>query len=299
MTIGIFAILFAASAISQCAESKLLRKSVDKKTRDDRRKVHRKLKIHEDGDVLFSKNLTDTKMFNYSSNNNDYNNNNNKQSCVPEQIPKDKSTCWQWNVDGVKYDYNKQQKGCDHKLCEEAVCNCDPYCCTTSWDLSCRGFQVTSNDKSADNFHVNGCSASLLCCEPITAYPKPPLPHNPIPIRPSKPNYYQKCEKQNWTPPDDSTCWKWNVVQNNTSMSITKNNLILQKGCDYKLCQDVVCDCDSYCCDVSWDLSCRGVQMSLNAGNADNYFSPGCSASILCCESDAAYPKAPLPPVRT
>ena len=43
-----------------------------------------------------------------------------------------------------------------------------------------------------------------------------------------------------------------------------------------------MCACDSYCCEVSSYLSCRGIQVE------DNYFPEGCLAFVLCCESTNA-----------
>jgi len=86
----------------------------------------------------------------------------------PSELAPDDSTCWQW------YDPNNQNKplttGCDYKPCEDAVCACDSYCCEIAWDLSCRGY---SSDRS--NYYVEGCSASLLCCEQDDSFPKPPV----------------------------------------------------------------------------------------------------------------------------
>ena len=65
-----------------------------------------------------------------------------------------------------------------------------------------------------------------------------------------------------------------------------KRRAVLQKGCDYKPCEDAVCGCDSYCCEVSWDLSCRGYEKNSSDGN-NNAFIEGCSASLLCCDPDA------------
>jgi len=292
MTIFIYTVL--SCTIIHCAMSKLLRKhNIHDNLHEEKIETKRKL---EDMDLFIENTTIIHRMHNFSIN--DYNTKitQNTMSCTADQIPKDKSTCWQWNVENIKYDYNKLQKGCDHKKCQDAVCGCDPYCCNVSWDLSCRGFQATSNNDGNDNFYVNGCSASMLCCEPNTAYPKPPLPSNPIPKRDTNPTQYYKCEIENWTPPNNSSCWKWNVVQENTASSIINNDLQLQKGCDCKKCQDAVCECDEYCCDVSWDLSCRGVKAKKD-GDQDNFFNPGCSASLLCCEGDGAFPKPPLPPV--
>jgi len=92
----------------------------------------------------------------------------------PSPVPPDGSTCWRWYntpSDGItKVGTPPPQKGCNYKPCQDAVCFCDPYCCSTAWDLSCRGYDNT--DGVEDNFFVNGCSAMVLCCEPDSAYPK-------------------------------------------------------------------------------------------------------------------------------
>jgi len=62
------------------------------------------------------------------------------------------SNCWKYNdvdEDGI---YLTDQKGCDNQLCQNSVCACDDYCCTTSWDIQCRVSKT--------------CSARVLCCEP-------------------------------------------------------------------------------------------------------------------------------------
>ena len=45
--------------------------------------------------------------------------------------------------------------GCDDTQCEILVCDCDPYCCSTVWDMSCSG---------NNNTFVPNCSAGILCC---------------------------------------------------------------------------------------------------------------------------------------
>ena len=70
------------------------------------------------------------------------------------------------------------------------------------------------------------------------------------------------CNKLNdHTPPKNSNCWKH-----------TQRDIYHQKGCDHKSCQNAVCKCDPYCCEVSWDSKCRGGE--------------DCSAALLCCEYD-------------
>jgi len=49
-------------------------------------------------------------------------------------------------------------------------------------------------------------------------------------------------------------------------------------GCDNYQCQNAVCGCDPYCCDVIWDSSCVN----------SNYFNPGCTSENLCCKSGSS-----------
>lgn len=83
-------------------------------------------------------------------------------------IPKRNSNCWDFTLPIFLNHINEvtyNQKGCDHSECQELVCACDPYCCATLWDLSCRGYP--------DNRFVPGCSAHYLCCEKKIEIPTP------------------------------------------------------------------------------------------------------------------------------
>lgn len=88
--------------------------------------------------------------------------------------------------------------------------------------------------------------------------------------------------------PTNSNCFEYNDP-NGASKK--------RKGCDYKPCENAVCSCDSYCCEVSWDISCRGYMQETpfnkkeestksNNNNNDIYYHiiNGCSAKLLCCE---------------
>jgi len=199
------------------------------------------------------------------------------------------SNCWKYNEpNGSNLIITENQKGCDHDLCEQEVCACDSYCCEVSWDLSCRGIQVE------DNYFVEGCSASVLCCEPTDA-PKPILPSDAGEVDMhviSDTNQWKlmnDCKNENWRAPDDSNCWNYNEHLNTSPSDIAE----LQKGCDYDLCEQAVCACDSYCCEASWDLSCRG-------GIPEKYyFIGGCSASVLCCENIEASENVDASPPET
>ena len=226
-------------------------------------------------------------------------------------IPPIDSTCWQWNtITPTTTENQNLQKGCDYKKCQDKVCKCDPYCCDVSWDLSCRGYYQEKTSLVKNNFFVNGCSAALLCCESDTSFPKPPNPPNDPPVRidvtkldsvvdnegeiedettQKEKNFSlaNKCDIERWRPPSNSNCWNWNKVIGTTDGDVTKAVQIgIQKGCDHKKCQNQVCKCDPYCCDVSWDLSCRGYNLETSSILRDNYFVAGCSASILCCENN-------------
>merc|ERR1719296_587017 len=190
-----------------------------------------------------------------------------------DMSPPDTSNCWQWNVPEVNFG---EQKGCDYDKCAAAVCECDPFCCSDSWDLSCRGYKESPTDLFKDNPFNPGCSASILCCEQEEAVPDPPVVAN--------------CATAGWVPPDDSTCWQWKKQGSSPQVQIGD-----QKGCDFQLCENAVCACDSYCCDVSWDLSCRGFEIE-DGDLKDNYFVSGCSSHLLCCEPESAFPDPPLPP---
>merc|ERR1719356_930173 len=60
-------------------------------------------------------------------------------------------------------------------------------------------------------------------------------------------------------PPDDSTCWQWWVPP--PDGVIPSGSPTPPTGCNYAPCEAAVCDCDSYCCETAWDLSCRGYYM--------------------------------------
>merc|ERR1719253_2321254 len=126
-----------------------------------------------------------------------------------DMSPPDTSNCWQWNVPEVNFG---EQKGCDYDKCAAAVCECDPFCCSDSWDLSCRGYKESPTDLFKDNPFNPGCSASILCCEQEEAVPDPPVVAN--------------CATAGWMPPDDSTCWQWNKQGSSPQVQIGN-----QKGC--------------------------------------------------------------------
>merc|ERR1740121_1050516 len=97
----------------------------------------------------------------------------------PSPLPPDNSDCWQWYIPpaGGKLppDSPAPPQGCSYTPCQDAVCDCDPYCCNSAWDLSCRGYYMKSGDSIENNYFIPGCSAKLLCCEPQSAFPDPPV----------------------------------------------------------------------------------------------------------------------------
>jgi len=219
----------------------------------------------------------------------------------PSPLPPDDSTCWQWWTpppDGkLPAGSPSPPRGCNYSPCERAVCNCDNYCCDIAWDLSCRGYYMSSADTLENNYFVPGCSAKLLCCEPESAYPDPPIggasgvPSSSNQCVPGTPNCCPTMIPPSFLPPDDSSCWQWWDVPAN---GVVLPGVIPPKGCNYKPCQDAVCACDPYCCSSAWDLSCRGYHVHSGDNVDNNYFVEGCSAKMLCCEPDNAYPDPPV-----
>ena len=230
----------------------------------------------------------------------------------PSPLPPDDSTCWQWWTppsDGVLPPGTPAPpSGCDYQPCQDAVCACDDYCCNVAWDLSCRGYFVDADDGTENNYFVPGCSAKLLCCEPESAYPDPPIggamPPNAVAVEivtstetsfQCTPGTAGCCETMippSYLPPDDSTCWQWwDPPANGVTVPGSSPT---PKGCNYKPCQDAVCACDSYCCETAWDLSCRGYEGAQGDSTENNYFVDNCSAKILCCEPESAYPDPPV-----
>jgi len=225
----------------------------------------------------------------------------------PSFIAPDDSTCWQWwdpPADGImKPDTPTPQKGCDYQPCQDSVCACDSYCCETAWDLSCRGYTMSAGDAVENNYFVDQCSARVLCCETESSFPKPPQAVNPGPEVPPEIDTSNQCTPgvdkdccetmvpPSFLAPDDSTCWQWWTppVDGIPEADMPEP----PKGCDYKPCQDAVCACDQYCCNVAWDLSCRGYNVQSGDAVENNYFVDGCSAKMLCCEQDSAFPDPP------
>merc|ERR1712151_418264 len=215
--------------------------------------------------------------------------------------------------DGVlSPDDPKPPTGCDYEPCETAVCECDSYCCESAWDLSCRGYYMKAGDTIENNYFVPGCSAKLLCCEQESAFPDPPIGAAMGPLLANAvqvvgPAFVQEmteysCEPgsagccdtmkpPSYLPPDDSTCWQWWDAPED---GIVLAGEILPKGCDYKPCEAAVCACDPYCCESAWDLSCRGYHLNPEDTVNNNYFVDGCSAKILCCEPESAFPDPPV-----
>ena len=235
----------------------------------------------------------------------------------PAPLPPDDSTCWQWwnpPADGIlPPGAAKPPTGCDYSPCQNAVCVCDNYCCETAWDLSCRGYYAQVGDGEENNYFVPGCSAKLLCCEPESAFPDPPVgasiaSNNAVSIaaplsnskitetsyqcEPGSPGCCETMIPPSYLPPDNSTCWQWFTPPE--SGVLIPGDPTPPKGCDYKPCQDAVCACDDYCCNVAWDLSCRGYEGAQGDNSKNNYFVDDCSAKILCCEPESAYPDPPL-----
>merc|ERR1712084_37655 len=161
------------------------------------------------------------------------------------------------------------------------------------------------------NYFVPGCSAKLLCCEQESAFPDPPIgaamaaiADGFVQVNPAfaeagtsecVPGSEGCCDTMippSFLPPDDSTCWQWWDPPADGVM--TPGTAPPPKGCNYKPCEAAVCACDPYCCETAWDLSCRGYHLNAEDTVDNNYFVDGCSAKMLCCEPESAYPDPPV-----
>merc|ERR1712176_1309743 len=68
---------------------------------------------------------------------------------------------------------------------------------------------MQSGDVYENNYFVHGCSAKLLCCEPESAFPDPPLINQPPPLINQPPLYTDLnvvvVEQEQAAPPPPST----------------------------------------------------------------------------------------------
>jgi len=191
----------------------------------------------------------------------------------PSIVPPDDSSCWKWwdpPVDGIlPPGADPPPKGCDYAPCQRAVCECDDYCCNAAWDLSCRGENF---DSSIDNYFVGECSAKNLCCEDKK---NEVSPDDSFECSPGTSGCCNTLIPPSFIPPNDSSCWKWWDPPADGILPPGADPP--PKGCDYTPCQRAVCECDDYCCNAAWDISCRGRE-------DQEATSAACSAKVLCCE---------------
>lgn len=112
--------------------------------------------------------------------------------------------------------------GCTDEACCNVVCEEDPSCCQSGWDVLC----VNEAHALCDGLCTPRCGDSL--CEPGETWPECP-----------------ECPPIVACPGVGDCC----VVH-------------LSIGCTDEACCDQVCAIDAFCCDSSWDAGCVGVAQS-------------------------------------
>ena len=175
---------------------------------------------------------------------------------------------------------------CNDPLCCDRVCNIDPYCCNTRWDVACVELANTEcnlwNCRCGDpaagdcrSAHGNpGCS-DFDCCNAV-------------------------CLLDPWC---CTVSWDYSCI-NIASQECTTNPACgdagsgscyvrhQNPGCDDAGCCDRVCEVDPLCCEITWDDDCVrfAEEVCTRCGDvlAGSCFAPhaeSACANYLCCEA--------------
>lgn len=155
--------------------------------------------------------------------------------------------------------------GCDDTACETAVCDEDPVCCDTSWDLTCVDAAVALcgtlcgvNDECCTAHATPGCG-DPACQEDVCKFDP-------------------ECCTVAW----DQVCA--DVAQRlcPARCGIAGDCCMahLGSGCNNGTCAEAVCDVDPSCCSTTWDSGCVAQAISLCPGLCEG-------GSESCCEVHA------------
>jgi len=172
-----------------------------------------------------------------------------------------------------------ENKGCADEACCEAVCDIDPLCCTSSWDVSCTEWAERvciscGNPRAGSCCHQNAtpyCD-DRACCELVCAF-------DPF------------CCETRW----DSRCGR--EATDNCGLASCKCGFVdpaapfarscrtahPQPGCDDRACCDEVCYADEYCCAVGWDFTCVQQAVSRCSLANDPDINVVCSSATGSC----------------
>lgn len=191
--------------------------------------------------------------------------------------------------------------GCDDVDCCSAVCNTDPFCCTTIWDATCVqeavdlcGCVPTFDDCPGvgDCCFPNGtpgcadpdccglvCSIDAFCCD---------ISWDSI----CADEACELCDCHCGGSTGEDCPGNGDCCASNGS-----------PGCDDAECCDVICSLDSFCCNASWDSVCASEALTfcLNCGGVPACLetegdccsangSPGCAGSNCCADVCSADP---------
>ena len=186
--------------------------------------------------------------------------------------------------------YPHGSPSCLDRDCCNLVCDADPTCCTTQWDIFCvlgAGTACVDNSISCGDPRTRPCSlASFLpacenqtCCETVCAY-------DPT------------CCSRAW---DETCAANANISCNAPSGCPGAGSPLVvhaQNGCSDPECCSAVCAVDPICCTFGWNERCvsiaKGICWSFGDCPGEEpcdtaHLTPGCSDATCCsvvCEAD-------------
>ncbi len=167
--------------------------------------------------------------------------------------------------------------GCDNVACCVAVCEVDPFCCDTAWDLICKNEANSicgncGNPAAGSCYepHINPGCDDAECCRLVCEVD--PYCCEVTWDGQCKDEANQLCG--NCGDPDAGNCFEAHPTP----------------GCNNMSCCRVVCEADPFCCDVQWDSICADEAQDLcgdpacpAAGNCFlPHGTPGCSDGVCC-----------------
>ncbi|KAL7555785.1 hypothetical protein ACA910_003935 [Epithemia clementina (nom. ined.)] len=131
-------------------------------------------------------------------------------------------------------------RGCSCQECECVVCQADRYCCQNNWDDEC----------------VRLATENCDCPVPPSTSPAPSsslAPSGRLPSVSKQPSVSQQpalyiCKYTGFC--DEANCG--NCLERQDTGNV---------GCSCQECECVVCQADSYCCQINWDSECVGLAM--------------------------------------
>jgi hypothetical protein len=170
---------------------------------------------------------------------------------------------------------------CDDAACCEAVCAEDPFCCDSEWDATCAGIARENSACNCVSECGDPCAGS--CCEPREtplcddeACCSAVCAIDPFCCELAGGSWDNLCVGIALTQePCDDPCPVPGCGDPAAGGCCAAK---LTPNCDDATCCEAVCKLDSFCCDVSWDITCAtlaGLECKL------------CQSELFCGSPDA------------